>query len=395
MSALPKVILQLFHHRNDEQIGIKFEYNDVLKELIKTHLKATWSSSHKTWYVLYTKENFNKAFKVLEFNAQITTLGFNKASRQKTSLAPSKKKANFTEKQRAILNGFFKYLRGARYSKSTIDTYTHFVANFISYYKTVAVEKLDNSHVRAHIETEFVKRNYGISTHRQFISALKHFAIYYKDCRLEQLEFTRPKKSIKLPQVLSQQEVLDLIRVTRNLKHRTIITLLYSCGLRISELINLKIEALDRDRRQVFIKNSKGRKDRYVNLSEQFLPMLANYLTTYSPKIYLFEGQSGGTYSAESIRAFIKRNCKYARIKKHVTPHTLRHSYATHLLEQGVDLRHIQLLLGHEKPETTMIYTHVSRKDLIKISNPLDRAIENYKDNYKNNEKVLLSRNYI
>ena len=143
---------------------------------------------------------------------------------------------------------------------------------------------------------------------------------------------------------------------------------------------------------RLFIEDSKGRKDRYVSFAESFIPLLSNYFLSYKPKYYFVEGVSGKKYSAESIRQFIKRNCKIAQINKVVTPHTLRHSYATHLLENGVDVRYIQSLSGHARPETTMIYTHIKRKDLMQISNPLDTALLKIKNADKSNTNVLLSR---
>ena len=188
----------------------------------------------------------------------------------------------------------------------------------------------------------------------------------------------RPRRSKRLPLVLSKEEVISLIQVTRNLKHRTCIALIYSCGLRISELINLELRDIDIERRQLLICQGKGRKDRYIILAESFLPLMRNYLTTFQPERYFIEGRPGKTYSATSIRKFLKASCQRARIYKRVTPHTLRHSYATHLLESGVDLRYIQELLGHAKPENTMIYTHVAKKDLLSIGSPLDLIVNEY-----------------
>ncbi|MGY0425492.1 MAG: tyrosine-type recombinase/integrase [Polaribacter sp.] len=266
------------------------------------------------------------------------------------------------ESQKTILNNFHRYLKGKRYSKSTMDVYTFFVADFIEFHHQKNLDHLTNKDVETFIERVFIKRNYAVSTHRQFISGLKLFIAFYPATKINDLKLTRPCKSQKLPSVLSQEEVLDLIRCTHNLKHRAIITLLYSCGLRISEIINLQLTEIDVDRKQLIVINAKGRKDRFVSLADNFLPLLSNYYFSYRPKTYFIEGVNGKKYSAESVRQFIKRNCKIANIKKVVTPHTLRHSYATHLLENGVDIRYIQSLLGHSRLETTMIYTHVQRK---------------------------------
>jgi len=205
---------------------------------------------------------------------------------------------------------------------------------------------------------------------------MKLFVTFYPDTKIDNLTLDRPKKSYLLPTVLSNEEIINILRCTKNLKHRAIIAMIYSAGLRISELINLQLSQIDIQRRQIIVKSSKGRKDRNIILAKSCIPLILNYLNTYKPNIFFAEGKPSEKYSPESVRAFLKRSCNAAHITKKVTPHTLRHSYATHLLENGIDLRYIQELLGHAKPETTMIYTHVSKKDLLKIESPLDVAVK-------------------
>ena len=234
-------------------------------------------------------------------------------------------------------------------------------------------------------------RNYAISTHRQVISAIKQFKYFAPKCSIDNLTLDMPGKSRFLPTVLSKEEVINLLRCTRNLKHRAILAILYASGLRIGELINLRLRDLDVDRRQIAIKGGKGRKDRYVIMAESFIPLLNNYLNTYMPEKYFAEGLRGRKYTPGSVRNFLKRSCELAGIKKKVTPHTLRHSYATHLLEFGVDVRYIQELLGHSSTKTTMIYTHVTKKSLLQIESPLDKVIQGMTANDKKNEKLTLS----
>jgi len=168
-----------------------------------------------------------------------------------------------------------------------------------------------------------------------------------------------------LPSVLSQEEVLRIIQLTKNLKHRAIIVLLYSSGLRIGEVTNLLLKNIDILRRQIKVEKGKGRKDRFVVLATSYLPLLQNYLTTFKPALYFIEGPTGKKYSESSIRKFLFRSVQKAGISKKVTPHTLRHSYATHLLENGADLITIQNMLGHENIVTTERYLHVNRKHLV------------------------------
>ena len=378
------IILEQKTHRKNNQLLIKFDYDETLISLVRSVNGTSWSKSLKAWYLINTAENLAIILKLFEGITKIDLSGISKKVGFKRDLTPEQKK---------ILNNFYLFLKGKRYSQSTIQTYTFFVADFINFHTKTPLEELTNRDVELFIETVFIERNYSVSSQRQFISALKIFTVFYPQIKINNLSLERPKKSRTLPSVLSQEEVLRIIQYTQNIKHRAILTLLYSCGLRIGELINLKLEDFHVERKQLIVKKGKGRKDRYVSLADSFLPLLSNYYHSYKPIIYFVEGQNGGKYSAESIRSFLRKSCKKAGIRKLVTPHTLRHSYATHLLENGVDLRYIQTLLGHSKPETTMIYTHVQRKDLMEIQNPLDVALQKFNKINNNNQKVVLSRN--
>lgn len=382
MAALPVIRVFQKQHRGALQLVLNFSYNTDLINLVKTLPRARWSTRLKSWYILDSEKHLSQITSTFKDKA-IIKLDLQNTKRPVRHLNTS---------QRQLLNGFYKFLRGKRYSKSTIDTYTFFVADFVAFYKNKTLETLTNRDVELYIESVFIKRKYSISTQRQFISALKLFIAYEPSTHIENLELVRPNKDKKLPNVLSKEEIIRLIASTQNLKHRAVITLLYSGGLRIGELINLRIEDFNFERKQIFIKNSKGRKDRYVTLADSFLPMLKNYLMTYKPQYYFVEGQPKLKYSASSIRKFLSKNVARSGIKTKVTPHVLRHSYATHLMEDGVGLRHIQVLLGHSKPETTMIYTHVMRKDLMNIKSPLDKAVEDLKRLDKAEQKFLLSR---
>ncbi|MDG1040741.1 MAG: site-specific integrase [Polaribacter sp.] len=384
MQKLPTIFLEERKHRNENKLLLKFPYNTKLLQLVRSIDGCLWSKTLHSWHLENTEENLRKVKAVFK---DITIIDSSKINKKELF------KRTVTEKQKTFLNNFYLYLKGKRYSNSTIQTYTFFVADFICFYTDKSIDALTNRDVEFFIEKVFLERSYSISTQRQFISALKVFTQYYPSTEINNLELKRPKKSRILPNVLSQEEVLRIISATQNLKHRAIIALIYSCGLRISELTNLKLVDFYIERKQLIVKNGKGRKDRYVSLADSFLPLLSNYYHSYKPKVFFVEGVHGGTYSTGSIRQFLKKSCKKAQIKKNVTPHTLRHSYATHLLENGVDIRHIQSLLGHSRPETTMIYTHVKRKDLMAIQNPLDIALQKINKVDKEQGNVLLSRN--
>ncbi|WP_299778765.1 site-specific tyrosine recombinase/integron integrase [uncultured Formosa sp.] len=389
-----------FLHRNEQNIAIGFKFDNIVKTQIKSYPGMRWSQSYKTYYIKDNEGVSHALFKYLR--ALHYYVDYSAMKQKKLQPIPKlQKETNYNSitlykdlpiELRDCLKQFIVFLKGKRYSNSTISTYGTFILRYIHYSKTIAMDNWNLSNIQHFIEDVIAKEGYSISSHRQCISALKLFSTFcnFEDFDASHLE--RPKKSRYLPVVLSKEQVINLIQVTKNLKHRTIISLLYSSGLRISELLNLKVKDLDFDRSQILIRQGKGRKDRMVVMSEVIKPLLYNYIHTYMPDLYLIEGRDGGIYSDSSVRRFINESAKVAKISKRISPHTLRHSYATHMLENGVDLRYIQDLLGHAKPETTMIYTHVAQKDLMSIRSPLDVTIDQLKGNGYDNKKVLISR---
>ena len=388
-----KVIFVPLQHKGKSCIGIRFAFHAKIKEKLKSIPGVHWSATHKMFYAVASVISWQALRK--ELNSFGILVDFSQFNTEVTTGAVQKMRRNrvLSEAQKKLLSNYVSYLRGLRLSENTVLIYFHFTADFIAFMRTKPLESLDNKDVRLFIENQVTYRRYSISTHRQMVSALKHFGLFYPTCEIITAEIPRPSKSKKLPVVLSKEEIIDLLRVTKNLKHRAVLALLYSAGLRIGEVIDLELRSFDLDRRKLFIRNAKGRKDRYVVLAESFLPLFNNYYLSYGPKQYFVENPNGGKYSATSIRKFLKRSCKLANISKRVTPHTLRHSYATHLLENGTDLRYIQVLLGHSKPETTMIYTHVAQRDLQAIQSPLDTALLSLAKRDKEEQKVLLSGN--
>lgn len=357
-------------HRGKDCFQFYFRYPSEIKSSIQQLRGTRYSKTYKSYYIVAAETDVRKSI------AELRRKGIEVDTRYISEALKLLEQPAILKAYRAkALNDYRDYLRGKRFSQNTIKTYGSFIAEFIRMFELEPHTKISNQQVRQFVEWKVKTGPFAISTHRQFISAIKHFAASMGDTEMEPELLERPSRSKYLPVVLSKEEVIDLLRATRNLKHRTAIALLYSSGLRIGELVSLELRNIDIDRRQVFVKNGKGRKDRMVVLAESFLPLLQNYLVTYRPKRYFIEGHHGGMYAPGSIRSFLRQSCKYAGIVKRVTPHTLRHSFATHLIEDGVGLRHVQDLLGHAKPETTMIYTHVATMELLKIRSPLDSAL--------------------
>lgn len=277
-----------------------------------------------------------------------------------------------SESEDAIIR-FEKWLLSKRYSTSTIKTYCDALRVFFTYHKNISIQHITMQHIILFNNEYIIGRGLSISYQNQFVNALKLFYLIIRNTNFIIENIARPRREYRLPNVLSKEEVKMLLNILINLKHRTMLCLLYSCGLRSGELLNLQPIHIDSKRNIILIKQSKGKKDRIVPLSSKILEMLREYYRLYKPQTYLFEGQNiGEKYDSRSLQLVLKQAVKKAGIQKPVTLHWLRHSYATHLLESGTDLRYIQELLGHNSSKTTEIYTHVSTKNIQHIKSPFD-----------------------
>ncbi|MBN1119036.1 MAG: tyrosine-type recombinase/integrase [Bacteroidales bacterium] len=258
-----------------------------------------------------------------------------------------------------------------RYSEQTIRLYVHQIQQFMDSFNTNP-RLIGDADIQAYLESKTIADKCSRSAQNQMISALKMFYDKIVKKPIDDSVFVRPKKTNYLPTVLSKEEVKSIIDSINNLKHKAIISTIYSCGLRISELINLHIRDIDSKRMVIFIRDSKGNKDRIVPLSKKLLELLRKYWIQHKPVTFLFEGADSVRYSRESVSNILKRAVKFNKIEKHVTIHSLRHSYATHLMDAGVNLRLIQSILGHKNIKTTTIYTHVSNQNIQDVFSPLD-----------------------
>jgi integrase/recombinase XerD len=271
------------------------------------------------------------------------------------------------------INLFTKYLKSKRYSQNTIKTYVDTLRVFFSFHHEKAIESLTLEDVVVFNTDYILSKGLSASYQNQVINAIK---LFYKNRYKRNMDIgllERPRREKRLPNVLSKNEVKLILEAPINLKHRSMLSLIYACGLRRSELLNLKPKDVLSDRNLLFIRQSKGKKDRVVPISNKVIEMLREYYKAYKPKTWLFEGQqSGQQYSERSIQLVLNQAVSKANIQKPVSLHWLRHSYATHLLENGTDLRYIQELLGHNSSKTTEIYTHVSARNLQQIRSPFD-----------------------
>lgn len=277
-------------------------------------------------------------------------------------------------------SGFYETIRRdmrlRNYSHKTIKSYLSCLRNFVKYFHPKHPRNISSDEVRGYLLHLIEKEKWEASSINQLFNALRFLYVELYKMPFVIGSIPRPKKSRKLPDILSQEEVIKIFDSIENLKHQTILMLIYSAGLRIGEAVRIKSLDIDSKRKLIHIRNAKGKKDRYTLLSEFILEKLRLYYKEYKPKEFLFEGGNGRVHLAErSVQNVFRRAVEKAGIKKRVTVHTLRHSFATHLLEGGTDLRYIQELLGHSSSKTTEIYTHVSKKSIEKIISPLDKAM--------------------
>ncbi len=373
MNTRPQIKLEIVKHHEQDIILAKFLYNQTIKNRLKELFPARWSSSLSCWTI--TKEEFDlgrffEAFKDLayiDYSAlKITTKPENKAA---------VKRDYSYRRQIELPKGYFEMLTQKRYSQSTIKTYVAYFKDFLHYFSERNLKELSGEEINAYILELINKWDITTSEQNQRINAIKFYFEKVLRTARQVYEIERPRKEKILPNVLSKEEVGSILKVTNNLKHKTLLSTIYSCGLRRSELVNLKVEDVDSKRMMIKISGAKGKKDRYVQLSEGLLKLLRQYYREYSPVIWLFEGQKGGQYSPENIAILLKTAAQKAEITKRVYPHMLRHSFATHQLEQGVDIRFIQAWLGHESLKTTQRYTHVSEHNFKNFKNPLDELL--------------------
>lgn len=366
--GLQKNNVRAVQYQNGRYRVIAF-YNPLLISLLKTFPYTKYDKATKVWSVALEE----KQKKALNDFCQMNSLDlvWQDGAMQKQQLKPRRQGFEITN-YRTCPDAMLEKLETVRYSPKTIVAYKQLMEEFINFYPAKEINKITEQEIIAYMRYLVNERGISASYQNQAINAIK---FYYErvqggERKLYQLE--RPLREKKLPTVLAVEEIQDMIKVTDNLKHKAMIMLCYSAGLRLSELLNLRMADVDSKRMQVCIKSGKGKKDRYTLLSEKLLPLLREYYTQYKPNEYVFEGSNGGPYSERSVQAVVQEALHKAKIGKHASVHTLRHSFATHLLENGTDLRYIQSLLGHGSSKTTEIYAHVTSKALSGIKSPLD-----------------------
>ena len=306
--------------------------------------------------------------KLIGNKIQHTTISSDKFSREHMSYQGNKK-----EHRIQLPEGYLERLDQKRYSKNTVKTNVNYFKDFMKYFKGYEIHEITPDQINCYILDLIRNKNISHSQQNQRINSINFYYEKVLQQEKQKYDIDRPRRAHTLPEVLSKEEIKAIIDSCSNLKHKAMLGLLYSSGLRHSELLNLKISDVDSKRMLLRIVGSKGKKDRYSLLSNYSLNLLRKYYLQYKPKKWLFEGINGNQYSPTSLQNILKHAARKANIQKRVHLHMLRHSFATHLLEQGTNIRLIQEILGHESIKTTEIYIHISNHELKNIKNPADK----------------------
>jgi integrase/recombinase XerD len=345
--------ITLGQHRDKAVIFFEFPNLLPLRNQLRMKLKVQWSQSNKKWYAL----DMPQYRRLLDLPLEAA------GEKLMDKIHSVNVQAFLTMREELILRG---------YSPNTQKVYLSEFFQFLSILKQHSAQNLPVEKIRSYLVYCSERLKLKEATLHSRVNALKFYyeQVIHRDNLFSAVP--RPKKPSQLPKVLSTTDLKKMFELTENDKHRLILKLVYGMGLRVSEIVGLKVKDIDTKRMKVHIQYAKGKKDRYVPLPHSILDELRAYYSVYKPKDYLFEGQTGGQYTIRSVQQVFKQAMTKAKVNKKIGIHGLRHSYATHLLEAGVDTLFIKELLGHRDIKTTMIYTRISNKSLSNIISPLD-----------------------
>ena len=361
----------LIHYQeipSEDRIYVKFFYKVEIIDLLKTLEGSYWHSGRKLWSIIGGKKNlwiFINTMLAKGFKPLAGDVYHNKSEFMK----PNVYKFSNQDLPQKLMN--FMVLKN--YSQSTIRIYTDHISTFLNNWKGGEIKDLSSEEIAKYVHSTLIQTNYSRSYQNQMINAIKLYYRVIQNRNLNQLDLPRPLQEKKLPIVLSRDEIRSIITRTFNLKHKTIITLIYGTGIRLGESVNILIRDIDFQRKLIHIRAGKGKKDRIVPLPEILVKQLDIYLKQYVPSEYLFEGFKNQQYSPRSVQKVLKQALVRAGIRKNVSVHSLRHTFATHALEDGIDIRLIQEILGHSNIKTTEIYTHISNVNILSIQSPIDK----------------------
>ena len=370
-----QVMLMAHTVKNQNYFVVKHQYNKAIYQRLKAVKWLNWGNKTRVYFFEATRNNLKRFIEAV--SEELKVVLHHQTTTIDVEILQLLMEQSYVKGQhfKSVPLPYLRYMRAKNYAQNTIEAYYYYFLRFINAYPFLNIQTIDRFDAwqinRYH---DFMKETDGAGSHKIHISvnAIKLYFEKIVGTQMNLDSIVRPKKEKVLPKVWSKEEIGRILQQVDNLKHKTAIIIMYSAGLRVGEVVKLKLADINRERMQIRIEQGKGKKDRYTILGKMTLKVLDQYVKAYQPKEYLFEGQFGGKYSSTSIRNVLNKAVKRAGVTPHKGTHTLRHSFATHLLEAGTDLRYIQGLLGHNHSKTTEIYTHISNAHLRLIKSPVD-----------------------
>ena len=362
----------------DGRLSVRFTgyYNKEWIDELKSYGKIYYDKTHREFLLRWSKMNVDSLSDYFSSrDVEVIVIRQQLAEKVREKRKNSGDEIRSRELSNAGNDGLElhrRYLEENRYSYRTIETYVTLLELFFKFYNDKDPFDISQNEVSDFMNDFIIRNGFSGSYQNQMISTIKLFYEVSGKGRIIPQILERPRRGRSLPKVFSKEEISRILNSTRNNKHKLLLWIIYSCGLRRSEVTNILLTDIDRTRNILHIREGKGGVDRIVPVSDKVWQKLDEYVEGYKPRRYLFEGQTGGRYSSESVYNVFKQALQKAGIKKEVGVHSLRHSYATHLHENGLDIRFIQELLGHKSTRTTEIYTHVSRRNLVAVRSPID-----------------------
>jgi integrase/recombinase XerD len=361
--SFDEVIVKTVRHYNKQVVGIYFPKSPELLHAAKKIPGIRFSKSCGCWYVDREPDVIDKIKDAFGSLAIVRVEG--NIDNEETDLQAASSDSCCPKE-------YMDLLRHKRYSEATCRNYTAQFGLFLNYFPNKTPDEITDDEIKRYMDYLILKKQISTSTQNVVINAIKFYYEKVKGRAEKYYAFERPIREIKLPVVMSEHEVLLVLKACENLKHKTMLFIIYSGGLRRGELINLRVTDIDVSRNVINIRGAKGKKDRITLLSEKTLALLSDYYEKYKPTYWVFEGEGHQQYSASSLNKVFINAVRKSGITKLVTLHSLRHSFATHLLEHGTDIRYIQSLLGHNSSTTTEIYAHVTKRGFENLRSPLD-----------------------
>ncbi|MBT3303202.1 MAG: tyrosine-type recombinase/integrase [Bacteroidetes bacterium] len=374
------ILLVPYKEEGERKVLLKYKYNRAIDNILKYDSLCCWDNNLHCFYIAakisvlkrFINKHSPKVAIYLHHQLKIMDIEIRKTLMEQNYL----KNNNF----KSCPLEYLKKMDLENKSPNTIKIYHYFLIRFINTFQANSLEQINEFEVQRINDYHFYlkqEKRYSAKTLNQSVNAIKYYYRYVLERDMNFENISRGKKSHDLPKFYSVEELTLIYNTLENIKHKALLMVIYSAGLRISEALNLKVSDILSDRKQLFVKGGKGKVDRFTILSDKVLLLLTRYIEEYKPTDYLFEGQFGGKYSASSARNVLDKAIEKAGVTKKGSLHSLRHSFATHLLESGVDVRYVQALLGHRSIKTTEIYTHVTNTHLMTIKSPLDALLVN------------------